>query len=94
MATLDLSAVDIRYVLNELRPNAKYGWRGSGGSFGHQIDVVIWRETGRTMPSELAILTFWQQNSPPTSAPTNDEVIALIMSDVAILKAQVASLLR
>ena len=51
---------DIRLVLSRIRPGAAYGWRGSGGDYGHTMEVVDWRDQATMKPTEGAVIADWQ----------------------------------
>lgn len=50
---------DIRLVLGRIRPGAAYGWRGSGGDYGHTMDAVDWRDQAQSKPLEGEVIIGW-----------------------------------
>lgn len=55
----DLSNVNIRAVLAEIRPGSEYHWKGDG-ALGHQYDAIgQWRDPATTPPTEDEILAAW-----------------------------------
>jgi len=64
MATT-IQDVDIRLVLDRLRPDSEYGWFPDGDSFenpdfGHTLGAVAWRDPNTAKPSEAEVIAEWE----------------------------------
>lgn len=62
VAEIDLSAVDIRYVLSKLRPGITYGWSGRGDFGNRYTNITRWPVAAGRVPTESEIYNYWAEN--------------------------------